>query len=115
MAKYEQKTTETAQSVIEFIEAVDSPKKEQMPLNCYKFLKKLQVTSQKCGDRALLALALIIINIQLVTKDMPHLSAFLQEKQKLVFISQQDLPNGIHSYNGLENIHQVKPVSILIR
>ncbi|MEK4230100.1 DUF1801 domain-containing protein [Solibacillus sp. FSL H8-0538] len=42
MAKYEQKTTETAQSVIEFIEAVDSPKKRA---DAFKLLQIFEETS----------------------------------------------------------------------
>ncbi|HWL13932.1 MAG TPA: DUF1801 domain-containing protein [Ureibacillus sp.] len=42
MAKYEQKTKATDQSVIEFIEAVDSPKKRE---DAYKLLKIFEETS----------------------------------------------------------------------
>lgn len=42
MSKYEQKTKETDQSVIEFIEAVDSPKKRE---DAYKLLSIFEETS----------------------------------------------------------------------
>ncbi|QCR32980.1 DUF1801 domain-containing protein [Lysinibacillus sp. SGAir0095] len=42
MTKYEQKTKETDQSVIEFIEAVESPKKRE---DAYKLLKIFEETS----------------------------------------------------------------------
>ena len=69
---YELKTKETENSVIEFIEAIDSVKKEKTLINYWIFLRKQPIILQKCGDQALLGLVLIIINTRQDTRGMHH-------------------------------------------
>ena len=65
------KTKETDNSVIEFIESVDHPKKREDAYTLLDILLKRQVMKPKCGDRALLDLVRIIINMLQDMKAMP--------------------------------------------
>lgn len=63
------KTEETQQSVLEFLDAVPDEKKGRTAASWLKYFKKRLALSQRCGDLASLALVRIIISMRVDMKE----------------------------------------------
>ncbi len=107
---YELKTKENDYSVIEFIEAVDNPKKRE---DAYRLLDIFTETTgypRRCGDRALSDLAPITISMNQVMKVMRHSLASLPVKRRSAYILRLETRKEKRCYRSLANIPREKPV-----